>query len=157
MILANPNLQVVRRGDPDYRPRTFRLTSPLKYLWVRKRCIVTVPAGTLTNFASVPFGFRNIVAINDDHRLPATLHDYLYEKAGSITVEAVESDNGVYKRVEPQVILYTRNDADREFKHAMRLEGCSRFTATAMYKAVDIFGGLHLRLTGGKEWKKPQK
>lgn len=155
MIISNPDFRVVRCGHLGYRNGLFELRTPMQYLWAAKRCVVEVPAGTLTDFASIPRGFRNVVSVNGAHRLPAVLHDYLYGQAGSVPVVAlVNVDGSVAKLANVQTIHYTRKEADEEFRVAMRLEGVSRFTASVMYRAVRIFGGVHLKLTGGKEWKK---
>jgi hypothetical protein len=41
------------------------------------RCII-VPSGFLTDLASVPVPFRNILNINGLSRSPAVMHDFLY-------------------------------------------------------------------------------
>ncbi len=155
MILTNPDLRVVRKGHPKYKKGLFELRTPMEYVWVSKRCIVEVPTGTMTNFASIPRGFRNVISINGGHRLPAVLHDYLYETAGKITVKAIiNSDNSVTKLDTKCTIYYTRKEADQEFKRAMKQEGVTGVIRGMMYHAVRMFGGVHLKLTGGEKWKK---
>jgi len=85
-----------------------------------------IPAGTHTDFASIPASARTFININGRHRLPAVLHDYLYAQGGRI---------GDFE--------YTRKDADELFRDAMKDYGVSLVRRGAMYRAVRMFGGLH--------------
>ena len=137
-ILLEPNLKVVRRDKKG----AFRLTSQMEYVWRTKRCIVVIPKNEVTNFASIPQGFRAFISVNGAHRLPAILHDYLYSKAGIIRViQVIDGAGGYFDLDEPQGIYYSRKDADKEFRCAMRAEGVGRFKASSMYRGVRIFGG----------------
>lgn len=76
-----------------------------------------VPAGFITDFASVPrIPLAYELFGNTAHR-PATLHDWLYATAN-----------------------YPREWCDRVFYHAMRIVGISEPKASAMYAAVRQFG-----------------
>lgn len=76
---------------------------------------ITVPAGTLTDFATVPrIPFIYAATGNTAHKA-ATLHDYLYS------------------------ISEDRKHADKVFYQAMRITE-PRWRATIMYAAVRIFG-----------------
>jgi len=153
MILSNPSLQVVRKGERGYKAGAFRLTSPLLFVWDDKKCVVSVPAGFVTDFASIPRGFRNVLSINGSHRLAAVVHDYLYAKSGKVLAKAnVYADGAVIDAPAPFDVCYSRKDADKVFKVLMRLEGVSGFVAGTMYRAVRLFGGLHLRLTSQSGW-----
>lgn len=79
--------------------------------------VVTVPAGFLSDFASIPafaalFGFDD-----DDFCEAAVLHDYLY------TVKTC-----------------TRAAADREFLLALKATKCSAAKRWTIYRMVRLFG-----------------
>jgi len=79
--------------------------------------VISVPAGTVTDLASAP---RLLWAIFPPHgrwAKAAIIHDYLYDQA-----------------------IGRKADADRTFLEAMTVLGVSRFTRTAMYWAVRLFG-----------------
>ena len=148
-IIKAPSFRVIRKG----RAGRWRLVDSMRYGWVAKNCVVEVPAATETDLASIPVPFRNIFSINGRHRLPAVLHDYLYSKAGCIEIthsySVVEGD---VEKLHPGVIEYSRKEADQVFYKAMREEGVGPIKAAMMYRAVRIFGGLHIKRSGGKEW-----
>lgn len=137
MILTNPLLQVVRKGDPNYRKGLFVLRSPLRCAWVEHNCVIVIPTGTYTDFASIPRPFRAVIGVNGPHRLPAVVHDYLYGQAGELPVLGV---------------TYTRKDADQLFSRCMHAEGTDWATRAMMYRAVRVFGGAHRKITGGRTW-----
>ena len=79
--------------------------------------VIRVPAGTVTDLASVP---RLLWAIFPPHgrwAKAAIIHDYLYDRA-----------------------IGSKEYADRTFMESMTVLGVSRFTRTAMYWAVRWFG-----------------
>jgi hypothetical protein len=57
---------------------TFMLTEPLVYRVERTNQIITVPAGFVTDFASVPWAARSIIDVVGKHSVGAVVHDYLY-------------------------------------------------------------------------------
>lgn len=95
-----------------------------------------VPAGFVTDFASVPRVFWRVLPPWGKYSRAAVVHDYLY-------------------RVHPAGI--SRLDADRIFLSLMRQDGVGWATRTAMYRAVRIGGGgawrsgprRHREITGG--------
>ena len=86
-----------------------------------------VPKGFKTNYASVPKLPLVYLLFNDLPAKSTTLHDYLY------------SDRTV-----------TRLHADNIFLRAMKSEGTPFLKRWAAYLAVRTFGGIHLKLTGGR-------
>lgn len=142
MIILEPHIRVIRKGDPNYKGGVFELTTPMRYLWQRKECVIEIPAGTRTDFASIPRMARPLIPVNGAHRLAAILHDYLYYCAGSVTALATV-DNSTGDITQPNRVTfleYTRKEADQEFKLAMRVEGVGTVKAAAMYRAVRIGG-----------------
>jgi hypothetical protein len=80
---------------------------------------ITVPAGAVSDFASVPRFFWRIVSpIDADVRLPALVHDYLYTTQ-----------------------LWPKKVADLIFREALIAHGAPAWKRTAMYQAVNWCGG----------------
>lgn len=82
--------------------------------------VITVPAGFVTDLASIPSPFRPVLDRNGKSRKPAVLHDWRYcLKAG------------------------TRADADALFLEALKAEGVSLVERWAMYLGVRAGGWLY--------------
>lgn len=96
--------------DPGYL-----LMAPLE--WDHEGYIIEVPAGFLTDLASIPRVARWLFTGHGKTRKPAVLHDYLY-----------------YNN------LGERKDADLLFRMAMKAEGMSAWRAQIAYRAVRIGG-----------------
>ena len=79
--------------------------------------IIAVPAGFVTDFASVPRLPLAYLIAGDTAHAAAVVHDYLYETGTG-----------------------TKADADRVFLEAMEAIGEDRWRRTLMYWAVRIFG-----------------
>lgn len=92
----------------------YMLTQDLEYQDGQK--IHVVPAGFITNFASIPRPARVLITGHGRERLAATLHDYLYH------------------------IKYDRRKADALFLRAMQQSGVGFFLRHAMHKAVRLGG-----------------
>jgi len=97
----------------------WELLSPFEYHVgdYPSEAVIRVPAGTMTDLASVP---RVLWAIFPPHgrwAKAAIIHDYLYENAE-----------------------VTREYADGVFLEAMAVLGVPRFTRSVMYWAVRLFG-----------------
>ncbi len=82
---------------------------------------ITVPAGFMTDFASVPRIFWWLISPYGKHGKAAVLHDFLYYMAR----------NGTGK---PR----TRKEADVVFLQAMKVLGVATWKRLAMYYAVRI-------------------
>lgn len=90
----------------------YQLLAPLTW-----RGLITVPLGFVTDFASVPRGFRWLITGHDETRKPAVLHDYLYSMAAG-----------------------NRLDADRSFRLALRDTNTPAWKRELAYRAVRIGG-----------------
>lgn len=86
-----------------------------------------VPAGFVTDYASVPSVFWNLPGFDPDGpaAIPAVLHDYLYSLRGG----------------EPYFL--SRAACDDIFLEAMRSVGVDWITRHIIYRAVRLFGGLY--------------
>lgn len=82
----------------------------------------TIPAGYVTDGASVPFGRARYTDL-----LPAAIvHDFRYDP--------VPDDRGIKQRT------MTRKEADMEFLHNLKACGISWTRRRAAYRAVRLFG-----------------
>jgi hypothetical protein len=114
-FIAIPDFGLAPEGE-------FVLRSEMIYssdLWPH---LIHVPAGFVTDFASIPRIFRWLHPVNARHRKAAVIHDYLCRKPGFI-----------------------RKVADKIFLEAMKLSGVARWRRTQMYLAVRLLS-LFLRL-----------
>ena len=85
-------------------------------IWQTREGRITVPAGFVTDLASVPQALRSFASM-DDTQAPAVLHDWLYRKG-----------------------IGTRAEADRLLFDAMRSKGAGWFKARAWWLAVRLGG-----------------
>lgn len=97
------------------QPTKWRLVAPL--VWMAKDRVLTVPAGFVTNLASIPIGFRNLLNVNGRSRKPAVLHDWLY-----------------------RTHIMSRKEADQLFREALKAEGLGPITRNLYYAGVRIGG-----------------
>jgi hypothetical protein len=98
--------------------RLFRLESAFRYR--SSFGVITVPPGFITDGASIPRCFWNILAPFGEYFEAAIIHDYLYS---------------------PHNRRFTRAQADAIFKEAMFNVGIGWFTRGLIYRAVRLFGG----------------
>ena len=87
---------------------------------------IAVPAGAVSDFASIPIPFRLLIPKMGRHRKAAVLHDYLYSK-----------DN-VYSYL-------TRKECDSIFSAAMKESGVPRWKSYSMYCGVRAGGWAYFR------------
>lgn len=94
-----------------------------------KNSIIKVPKGFVTDFASVPRIFWNIIPPTGTKRNPvgksAVLHDHAYDKSCPIN--------------------FTRKEADDLFLEAMKAVGVSKIVRYTLYYCVRWFGKSHYR------------
>ena len=109
-----------------------QLVEPLVYV-AESGERIEIPAGFLTDYASIPKMFRNIYEPSGPARFPAILHDFLYQRRGY----------GIYYK--------TRAETDALFLEAMRLVGVDFVQRTTIYNAVRLFGWAYSRRPG---WNK---
>ena len=82
--------------------------------------VITVPAGFITDFASIPKFFRRIAQpATGKHRRAAVIHDWIYRTAS---------------------VLISRKNADLIFSEIMEVDGTPSWKNTMLYQAVDKFG-----------------
>jgi hypothetical protein len=79
---------------------------------------ITVPAGFVTDFASIPRGLWNIFPPTGKYGHAAVVHDYLYRQT-----------------------TLSRNECDKIFLEAMEDLQVGWFTRRLIYRAVRLFGG----------------
>lgn len=85
---------------------------------------IVVPAGTVSEFASIPRFFQRILPKLDIHRPAAIIHDYLYQRTGKL----------------PDGRNFDRKQCDEVFLEAMTVLGVPTWKRQAMYWAVRLFG-----------------
>lgn len=89
---------------------------------------ITVPAGSLTDFASVPAIVRGLIDDDDPHLLmPSVVHDFLYARRGRLSARAPLS----------------RLQCDRILREGMRGLGAPAWKQFAVYWAVRVGGRRH--------------
>ncbi|ECK8872641.1 DUF1353 domain-containing protein [Salmonella enterica subsp. enterica serovar Louisiana] len=79
--------------------------------------VISVPAGFVTDLASVPRIFWTLLPPDGKYAKAAIIHDYLYDNA-----------------------LRTKKEADRIFLDGMTILGVPEWKRIVMYLAVRIFG-----------------
>jgi hypothetical protein len=94
-------------------PRRWRLLHEFRYDSAVARARIIVPAGTVTDFASVPRIMLVFLLVGDYAHAAAVVHDYLYQTG-----------------------LFDRVTADRVFFEAMLATGVERWRATIMHWGV---------------------
>ncbi len=82
--------------------------------------IIHVPKGFITDFASIPRVFWNILPPWGEYGKAAVVHDYLYRS---------------------DTYPYTRKESDEVFLEAMKVLGVAWWKRNIMYYAVRVFAG----------------
>ena len=124
MFISDPHIEVEYIDG-----RIWKLNSSVMYLCEEAIAeqpagvVITVPKGFVTDFASVPKLFWNIVAPTGKHSFAAIVHDWLYYQ-------------GKVADGKP----CTKAFADLVFREAMREAGINRVRRQIMYLAVKWFG-----------------
>lgn len=128
-----------------------RLLQPLEYRVGSADSdeVVTVPVGFVTDFASIPWGFRNLFSPMGRWSRPAIVHDFLYRTCGSGVLEAYNLAMGWPWRGITRQADYSRAEADRIFREAMGVVDpkVPAWQREVMYRAV--------RLGGEPGWGRP--
>ncbi|MEY4386602.1 MAG: hypothetical protein RLY20_1885 [Verrucomicrobiota bacterium] len=100
--------------------RNYRLLAGFDYLTdIAQLGCIHVPAGFLTDFASIPRGLWNLLPPTGKYGKAAVIHDYLYRCCPHLD-----------RKVCDQVLL-----------EAMEVLGVSWLTRKLIYRAVRVFGG----------------
>lgn len=145
----------------DGRQRV-KLTAPLDYrdrTQAGGESAILVPVGFVTDFASMPFGVRNLFPALGLYARPAIIHDLLYLVEGDLpnllerlmspgkgrpmlsAEEVTAYLNETSARPWVNVRAYTRAEADAVFAEAMQVVGVSAWRRSIMHRAVRIGGG----------------
>jgi len=96
--------------------------------------VISVPAGYVTDFASIPRVCWSLIGGPlGKYSKAALIHDYLYDQGGLIPYFS-DTDGGTKYR------LYTKAQADNIFKEAMQVLGVGNPRRWFMYQAVKRFG-----------------
>jgi Protein of unknown function (DUF1353) len=129
----NPALRWLSESGPI----TQVLVEPLVYESVAGDTIV-IPQGFVTDYATIPRVFWNIIPPDGDARFPAILHDYLYSLRGWAPY------------------FKTRAQCDGLFLEAMRHVGVNMVERITIYSAVRCFGWAFSlgKNKDGRAWKK---
>ena len=93
--------------------RQWQLWEPLKFEFGQAKSAIEVPAGFVTDFASIPQSFWNVLPPHGRYSSAAVLHDYLYW-------------------VQP----CSKDEADLAFLHAMQEQDVPYATRMAVYAGV---------------------
>jgi hypothetical protein len=110
------------------------LQRPLTYSPGNGEFSITVPAGFVTDLASVPRWGWLIIPPDGPWVKAAIIHDYLYATGGT----------GIWKGHEPSMTRpqpYSRRETDRIMREAMENRGVGRIARSIIYAAVRIGGG----------------
>lgn len=110
----------------DIDGRNFKVLEPLVYLSAQHNGIFIVPAGVITDLASIPRGLWNLFPKSGRYNRAAVLHDAAYS-------HEVRTPQDI-------TVHFTKALADQVFLEAMRADGVGRVRARLMYWAVRIFG-----------------
>lgn len=97
--------------------RQHALVEPVRFKLRRQGHVITIPAGFVTDFASIPPFLRPLFTHDDIHDIPALLHDYLYWTHSC-----------------------SQEQADLLFRSALREMGVSRWESRAIYAGVRMAG-----------------
>lgn len=104
-----------------FHPFTYKLNSAFG------KIDVTVPAGFVTDFASIPWVFWSWLPSWGKYGKAAVVHDYLYQKHGV----------GASKSI---ILIFNRKQVDGVFLAAMLESGTKPWKARMMFVAVRLFG-----------------
>lgn len=106
--------------------RWYQLVEPFGFESWFLGVLIRVPAGFLTDLASVPRAAQLLIQKDEGNIEAAVVHDYLYSRECSLPV--------------------SRRDADQVFLEAMTAAGVGKVKRGLMFHAVRWFGG--------RTWKK---
>ncbi|EAA9295481.1 DUF1353 domain-containing protein [Salmonella enterica subsp. enterica] len=96
----------------------WRVYEPFAFYLSEDNCdVIEVPAGFITDLATIPRIFWSLMPPDGKYAKAAIIHDYLYDNA-----------------------LRTKREADRIFLDGMTVLGVPRWKRTIMYLAVRLFG-----------------
>ncbi len=100
----------------------WRLTAPFEFASKETESIIRVPADFLTDFASVPQVFWNILPPTGRYGKAAVIHDWLYQTRNAGTH------------------LCTRSEADSVLREGMDALGIDQVTRWTIYTGIRVGG-----------------
>ena len=100
--------------------------------------VIKVPAGFITDFASIPRAFWDWIPPTGKYGKAAVVHDYLYVVGGKVPCAACTSEPKSAPC--PAPTIYTKADSDKIFYDAMGVLGVGQPKRWLMYQAVKAFG-----------------
>lgn len=103
---------------------------------------IVVPAGLVTDWASAPWGVRNLFPKYGNTNHPAVIHDYLYRGGYLLHVYLWRSEATGEVTVHWTKELPTRAQADAIFKEACQVKGVPGWKLELGYAGLRIGGGL---------------
>jgi len=116
-----------------------RLLQPLEYRVgsANSAEVITVPRGFETDFASIPWGIRNLFPPMGPWSRPAIVHDFLYCSRGTGVLDTANAPHlcGITR-----LFPYERWEADLIFREAMQVVGVPAWRRAVMYRAVRLGG-----------------
>ena len=119
----------IQGGRWKYR----KLLADYQYRMTPEARRITVPAGCITDYASIPRILWPLIPAWGQHGPAAIVHDYLYDRGGRIKIPDPDAP--------AHSVRNTRKRADKIFLIAMRQLGVGWLKRHVMYRAVRLFGG----------------
>jgi hypothetical protein len=126
-----PDITLMKASKPEDKYNWYRVREDSEYTEIG----VTIPEGFITDFASIPRFFWNILPPHGQAMAPSVLHDYFY------TVHPFS-----YKMNAEEERKY----ADELFYKMLLAQGIKKWQAKIMYKAVRWFGKKRFENNGKK-------
>lgn len=127
------NLQYVKH--PEYEG-VYQVTKSFRFYWSDSKSgpYVEIPAGAITNFASIPKYLRWLWKPNGDGvKMASTVHDLMVGEFG--TKVPIMKDE--------EVVRYaTWEEAALWFRAALRVRGCPGYRRQLFYRAVLLNGAI---------------
>jgi branched-subunit amino acid transport protein len=142
--IALPPISPLFRATPD--AKNFVLHSPMVYRIGTTTDSLVIPAGFVTDFASIPQAFHSWLSPIGPTMLPAIVHDYLYWNQGCTKVEADRIF--LHAMVETGVPLRQR----RQIMAGLAIGGQSAYDSNARDRAVG-----KIRILPRRYWDVPRQ
>lgn len=119
LLLRSLSIEEVRKAGSSVQ--LYEVMQEISYESDRLKRTITVPAGLITDFASIPRPAWRVISPTDPIiEWPSVVHDWLY------TAQIVP-----------------RASADAVLREAMELQGAGSFVRNGVYQILRLFGGSH--------------
>jgi hypothetical protein len=124
--------------------RSWKVTKEFDYLvdFEDPGSAIRVPAGFITDFASIPRAFWSFMIPTGRYGKAAVIHDYLYVVGGKVPCicSMGYNDPSGYRSDCPLCRIFTKDQVDRIFRDAMEVLGVGNPQRWIMWQAVRRFG-----------------